>query len=112
MPEIRKRQDWALFLTILKRCGVAWGIRRPVAYYRRRAGSVSSRKLRLLGYNARVYRVVLGYSWLRAYAYLLFCFLPTYAVKVMRRRAASRRWVGSAERGRMSAERGRRNAEG
>lgn len=76
-------------------CGVAYGIQRPVAYYRRRAGSVSSHKLRLLSYNARVYRVVLGYGWLRAYAYLLFCFLPTYAVKVLRRRAASRRWNDS-----------------
>lgn len=93
MPDMRRRQDWAMKVDMMRRSHqVAYGLKRPVAYYRRRAGSVSSNKLRLLKYNAQVYHEVLGYSWLKAYAYLLFCFLPTYFVKVMHRRAASRRW--------------------
>lgn len=92
MPDIRKRQDWALFLTILRQCGVAYGLRRPLVRYRRRRGSVSSRKWGLVRYNARVYELVLGYPRWRALLCLVCCFLPAYVVKVARRRAVSRRW--------------------
>lgn len=83
MPTIRKRQDWALFLNILKTCGEAYGMIEPLAIYRRMPGTLSADKLRLVAYNARVYNHVFGYPMPLAYLYLFFIFLPTYFTKKM-----------------------------
>jgi len=56
MPAIRKRQDFALWLKILKQAGPARGSAEPLAYLRKRPGSVSSNRLSALGYTWRVYR--------------------------------------------------------
>ena len=34
MPTIRKRQDWGLWLIILRKCRVAYGMKEPLAVYR------------------------------------------------------------------------------
>lgn len=81
MPTIRKRQDWALFLSILKKCGIAYGLDVPLTYYCVRPGSVSKRKFPLVGYNATVYQNVFGYSKLKSYLYLFFIFMPNYLLK-------------------------------
>lgn len=83
MPTIRKRQDWALFLNILKECQHAYALTEPLAYYRHSDESVSSKKFKLIKYNAKVYKQVFGYNTLEAYAYLLFVFMPTYTKKVL-----------------------------
>lgn len=83
MPLIRKRQDWALFLKILKRSRYACGIKEPLAFYRLTPASVSRNKMGLMKYNAQVYRKVFGYSFLQAYTYLYFVFLPSYFTKVL-----------------------------
>lgn len=44
MSSIRKRQDWGLWLEILAKCKVAYGIKEPLAYYRIRKGSISNKK--------------------------------------------------------------------
>ena len=89
MPYIRKRQDWGLFLNILRECGVCHAITEPLAVYRNRRGSISSRKLPLIKYNVRVYHDILGYNWPKSCAYFLFLFLPTYGLKVLKRKADS-----------------------
>lgn len=81
MPTIRKRQDWALFLTIMMKCSKAYAVREPLAIYRKMPGSISSGKLNLLGYNAKVYQEIFGYGKFQSYAYLFFLFLPTYFTK-------------------------------
>lgn len=81
MPTIRKRQDWALFLNILKKCQTAYALQEPLAIYRKVPGSISSNKLNLIKYNAKVYREVFGYSSIQAYCYLAFFFFPTYFTK-------------------------------
>ena len=81
MPTIRKRQDWALFLTILKKCGVAYGMIEPLAIYRKIPGSLSYKKLNLVKYNARVYQYVFGYSAWFSYVYLFLVFMPCYLTK-------------------------------
>ncbi len=81
MPTIRKRQDWALFLTILKKCGKAYGMIEPLAHYRKTAEGISSKKLKLISYNAKVYQHVFGYSIPISYLYLFFIFMPTYFTK-------------------------------
>ncbi len=58
MPNIKKRQDYALWLKILKRDIVAYGFQEPLAYYRVRNNSVSSNKLKAAGYQWRIYREI------------------------------------------------------
>lgn len=81
MPTIRKRQDWALFLTILQKCGKAHGMIEPLAIYRKTPEGISRKKFKLISYNAKVYQHVFGYSKPMSYAYLFTIFLPTYFVK-------------------------------
>ncbi|MEE0690024.1 MAG: glycosyltransferase family 2 protein, partial [Bacteroidaceae bacterium] len=81
MPTIRKRQDWALFLNIMKKCHVAYGMVEPLAYYRKTPEGLSRKKFKLINYNAKVYQHVFGYSVLCSYLYLIFIFLPTYFTK-------------------------------
>ena len=81
MPTMRKRQDWALLLKIMKHHPVAYGITHPLAVYRLREFSVSHSKLSLIKYNAQVYREVFNYSTLHSYAYLFGIFMPTYFSK-------------------------------
>lgn len=98
MPTLRKRQDWALFLTILKSCGVAYGITDPLAYYRDMSGSISSNKFSLVKYNVRVYQQILGYSKLKSYSYFMFCFFPSYSTKVLRNKINSLRYMAKKKK--------------
>lgn len=85
MPFIRKRQDWGLFLTILRDCHVAYGISEPLAYYRILRSSVSRNKFSLIKFNIRIYQKVLGFSKLKSWAYFWFLFTPSHIAKVVKR---------------------------
>lgn len=91
MPNLIKRQDWALFLTILKDCKDAYAITKPVAYYRKRKNSVSSSKFKLVKFNIRVYQKVLNFSRIHATVYFFFCFMPSYIMKIAKRKWDS--WI-------------------
>jgi glycosyltransferase involved in cell wall biosynthesis len=93
MPLLRKRQDWALFIEILKQVGVAYTIQEPLAYYRQRSSSVSSNKFSLIKYNVKVYETVLGFPKWKANLYFFFVFLPTYYLKVQKRSYDSRKYL-------------------
>lgn len=56
MPDIRKRQDFAFWLNLLREGAVARGIDEPLTYYRVRPGSLSANKLSAALYTWRVYR--------------------------------------------------------
>ncbi|MFB7176891.1 glycosyltransferase family 2 protein [Streptomyces sp. NPDC056257] len=57
MPEMRKRQDYALWLSIMRDGFDARGLAEPLAVYRaHQAGSLSSNKLSLVPYNWALYR--------------------------------------------------------
>ncbi|MFF1644131.1 glycosyltransferase family 2 protein [Streptomyces sp. NPDC058240] len=57
MPEMRKRQDYALWLSIMRDGADARGLPEPLAVYRsHQAGSLSSNKLSLVRYNWELYR--------------------------------------------------------
>jgi glycosyltransferase involved in cell wall biosynthesis len=81
MPTIRKRQDWALFLTILKKCHKAYALQEPLAIYRTVPGSISANKWSLIKYEMLTWRVTFGDSKLHALLFFIFCFLPTYTWK-------------------------------
>lgn len=89
MTALRKRQDWGLWLTILMKCGVAYGVKEPLAYYRVRRESISANKWALVEHNINVYRQILNYSTIRAYLTFFFVFLPNYAMKKLRVRINS-----------------------
>lgn len=55
MPEIRKRQDYALWLKLLKKAN-AYGLQEVLASYRLRGNSISSNKISLLKYEWKIYR--------------------------------------------------------
>lgn len=65
-PELRKRQDWAMWLTILQKIKSSKGISQPLAKYRIREKSISNNKVGLLKYNYLVYREFLKYSRLKS----------------------------------------------
>lgn len=84
LPSIRRRQDWALKIKLLKKCGRAYGIVKPLAYYRVREGSLSRNKFRLVKYNIQVYREILNYGIIRAWLVFVFLFFPNYLLKRLR----------------------------
>lgn len=80
MPEIRTRQDWVLWLNILKTIKTAKGITEPLAIYTDRSNSISSNKIKLLVSNWKVYKNELGYNSIMS-TILTFNFLIFYAAK-------------------------------
>ena len=62
-PEIPKRQDWALWLKVIKEGGTMYGMQESLALYRVRKNSISGNKLEMLKYNFQVYHKVLGFSF-------------------------------------------------
>lgn len=56
MPELRKRQDFGLWLKILKQTEFGYGINLALTRYRVQQGSLSANKRNTVGYNWRLYR--------------------------------------------------------
>jgi teichuronic acid biosynthesis glycosyltransferase TuaG len=56
ISSIRKRQDWMLWLTILKQIKTAKPVPESLAFYRIRQNSISASKFELLKHNFAVYR--------------------------------------------------------
>lgn len=71
MPEIRKRQDYGLWLKILKQVN-GHGLNENLAYYRVRENSVSSNKLDLIKYHWKLYRDIENLSIFRSFYYILY----------------------------------------
>lgn len=56
MPDIRKRQDYGLWLNLLKKTTYAYGLNEVLAAYRVSSSSISSNKLTLIKYNWQLFR--------------------------------------------------------
>lgn len=66
-PNIKKRQDWAVWLEAIKRSKKpALGLQEDLAFYRIHHTSMSSNKLNLIKYNFQFYKNYLSYSSFRA----------------------------------------------
>ncbi|KAB1066526.1 glycosyltransferase family 2 protein [Tamlana haliotis] len=62
-PNLRKRQDWLLWLAAIKKSSKpALGITESLAYYRVRKNSISANKWELIKHNYLVYHKGLGFS--------------------------------------------------
>lgn len=71
MPNMRTRQDTALWLSILKQGYSAYGIQQPLAKYRKKSGSISSNKLKMAKQNWKLYREIENLSLVKS----IWCFL-------------------------------------
>lgn len=71
ISSIKKRQDWILWLTILKKIKHAKPVQQSLAFYRKRDNSISASKTTLLQYNFKVYKEYFRYSTVKA----LFCMM-------------------------------------
>jgi glycosyltransferase involved in cell wall biosynthesis len=81
-PNIRKRQDWAVWLEAIRRSGSpALGIQEDLAYYRVRPGSISANKLKLVRHNYLFYRKHLAYGPLKSLYFLLLFFREYFFVR-------------------------------
>jgi hypothetical protein len=66
MSEIRNRQDWVLWLIILKKIKKTKGLNLKLGSYRARKNSISQNKLKMVKFHWRVYYHELGYSALES----------------------------------------------
>ncbi|WP_307847708.1 teichuronic acid biosynthesis protein TuaG [Metabacillus bambusae] len=82
MPEIRTRQDFAFWLSILRKGHKAYGINETLAQYRYVADSISSNKVKAAKRNWQVYREIekLGFF------YSAWCFI-NYAYNGIKKRS-------------------------
>lgn len=88
--EIRKRQDWMLWLTIVKKIKSAQPVSEVLAYYRIRKNSISSSKFDLIKYNFNVYHKFHKMNYLLSIGCVLIFLVvhllikPNYTKKVVR----------------------------
>lgn len=70
MPLIRKRQDYALWLQVLKKVDYGYCLKENLAQYRIVNGSVSSNKMDLIKYNWKLFREIEQLSIFKSFYYL------------------------------------------
>jgi teichuronic acid biosynthesis glycosyltransferase TuaG len=71
MPDLRNRQDWALWLRLIKYSGEALFVDKPLTKYTVRSNSVSSNKLKLIKFHWLIYRQVEKFNAILSVAYLI-----------------------------------------
>ena len=82
VPNIRKRNDDALWLTMLKKEPYIWGMPDVLMRYRVRQNSISSNKLELIKYHWILYRDIEHLSVFRSAFHIAFwCFLKVFKIK-------------------------------
>lgn len=71
MPIIAKRQDFGLWLRILKKVDYAYGIQEELAIYRMRKDSISGNKIKVAKYQWQIYRKEENLTLLNSLYYFL-----------------------------------------
>lgn len=66
MENIAKRQDYTLWLKLLKKVKYAYCVPHILAHYRIRENSVSSNKFKLVKYHWHIYKNIEGHSFLKS----------------------------------------------
>ena len=74
LPFMRKRQDWAHKVDLMKDGTVAYGIKEPLGIYRLVSNSISRNKKSLVKFNISVYSTILGWSKLKSTLFFVFFF--------------------------------------
>ena len=82
VPNIRKRNDDALWLQMLKKEKYIWGMNEVLMEYRVRENSISSNKLSLIKYHWQLYREIEHLNVLRSAFHIgYWCFLKVFKIK-------------------------------
>ncbi len=71
MPNIRSRQDWGLWISLIKKAKYALGMNDYLMYYTVRDNSISSKKSRLIKYHWYIYREHVGFNYLKTLYYFI-----------------------------------------
>jgi teichuronic acid biosynthesis glycosyltransferase TuaG len=88
ISSIRKRQDWMLWLTILKKIKVAKPVAESLTFYRIRENSISTSKFDLIKYNFAVYRrfhrfnLPLALLYMAGFLFTQLAIKPNYVKKI------------------------------
>ncbi len=72
MPIVRVGQDFALWLQVLKKSNMAYGLNENLAYYRIRNGSVSRNKFKKMKYMWDIYREIEKLNMIKSGYYLIY----------------------------------------
>lgn len=82
VPDIRKRNDDALWLQMLKKEKYIWGMPDVLMRYRIRSNSISSNKLKVIKYHWILYRQIEHLSVFRSVFHICWwCFLKVFHIK-------------------------------
>ncbi|WP_237585455.1 glycosyltransferase family 2 protein [Alkalibacterium sp. MB6] len=79
-PEIKRRNDFALWLKVIKKAGHVHGLHETYSIYRVRSQSLSSNKFKLISHQWNVLYNIEGLSWLKS-AYILLHKIYTVITK-------------------------------
>lgn len=82
MPLIRKRQDYGLWLKILKRVDFAYCCNDVLAQYRVRKGSISSNKFDLPKFHWHLYREEENLSFIKSLYYVMYYIMNSFMDKL------------------------------
>lgn len=94
MKSIRRRQDWVLWLDILRVTKYAYCLNEPLSAWRKGdSQSLSSNKSRLVQYHCTVYQDYLGYSKFGSYIVFYFLSLPRIILKKIGFRIDSKKYL-------------------
>lgn len=77
IPNIRKRNDYALWLKVIKESKYLYGIKEPFSSHRVRTGSLSKNKIGLVKYQWEVYRELEKLSFLKSTYLLMYHTIAT-----------------------------------
>ncbi len=87
VPQIKKRNDFALWLKILKDCDYCYGMQEVMARYRVRANSVSNNKFALAKYHWQLYRKIERLNVVKSIYYLLcWAFVKSTGIGLKRKK--------------------------
>lgn len=85
MPELRRAEDWGLWMKILKQVDYIYTYPKTLWKYRHVPGSETSNKWKQMKSVVTMYRTVLNYSFIKAWYTCLFIFLPMNIIKKIRK---------------------------
>lgn len=82
IPNIRKRNDYVMWLKVVKKAGNLYGLEETLASHRIRNGSLSSKKANLVGYHWKVYRSIENLSVFKStYLILYWIFVTVFKLR-------------------------------
>ena len=85
MPNLRRAEDWGLWMNILKKVDYVYTYPKALWKYRHVPGSETSNKWKQLQSVFAMYKTVLGFNRCKAWFYCLFVFLPKNIAKKLKK---------------------------